>query len=96
MDRNLYTTYIGAKGVAFAWIGALFGPVFLLIGFSNEFSAHFYVGGTALLIVLVSISDGFKGLKYGIKSDFVVFAVLPMILLVAGIALAWLSVSETV
>ena len=89
MSRDLYTTYIGAKAVALAWIGAAFGPIFLAIGLEGGFSAHFYVGAVSLAIVFLAVLEGIKGLRHGVRSDFWACAVVTLVLLVGDVGLAW-------
>jgi len=88
MSRDIYQTFIGAKGVAFAWIGAAFGPIFLVIGLNPEYRAHLVIGVVSLLLVAASIFDGVRALKANSWSGVVAFAVVPIILLVGGIVLA--------
>jgi hypothetical protein len=91
MSQDPYVTYIGATGVAVAWIGASLGPTFLLIGVSEDRIAHLLVGVVLLGLALFSIRDGVKALKHGARSDFTVYSVIPALLLVAGILLAWMG-----
>ncbi len=78
MIRDPHITFINAKGVAIVWIGALIGPAFLLIGFRSDSRTHMAIGAISLLLVLLSIVDGFKALKSGAKSDFAVSALMPI------------------
>lgn len=89
MSRDIYTTYIGAKAVSLAWIGAAFGPIFLAIGLDGGFNAHFYIGVVSLATVFLAVLDGIKGLRHGVLSDFWACAVVPIVLLVMGVGLAW-------
>ncbi len=88
MNNDLYTTYIGAKGVAFAWIGALIGPAFLLVGVIDKEIALSVIGVGSLAIVAASFHDGSQARKKRITSDYVVFTVVPGVLLLIGVAVA--------
>jgi len=95
MDKDPYTTFIGAKGVAFAWIGASIGPVFLLLGMNEAHRSHMVVGGVSLVLVALSIRDGIKSYRHGSISGFSAFAVVPIVLLMAGVIFAWLTSAGT-
>ncbi|HCS29175.1 MAG TPA: hypothetical protein DIW43_17080 [Spongiibacteraceae bacterium] len=88
MSRDIYQAFSGAKGVAFAWIGAVIGPIFLVIGLEPEYRAHLVVGVVSLLIVAASIFDGVKASSW---SGVIAFAVVPVILLAGGVLLAILE-----
>ena len=84
MSKDIYQTFIGAKGVAFAWIGAAFGPIFITIGLAPEHRIHLVIGCIGILIALACTLDGFRALKENSKSGFLAFTVIPVILLLAG------------
>lgn len=88
MSRDIYQTFIGAKGVAFAWIGAAIGPIFFVIGLEPEYRVHLLVGVVSLLLVAASIFDGFRALKANSWSGVIAFAVVPLMLLAGGVVLA--------
>ena len=88
MNRDIYQTFIGAKGVAFAWIGAAIGPIFLVIGLEPEYRAYLVIGVVSLMLVAASIFDGVRAFKANSWSGVVAFAIVPAALLVAGIVLA--------
>ena len=96
MKQDIYQTYIGAKGVAFAWIGAAIGPSFFVIGLEPEYRAHLAIGVVCLLFALVSIIDGFKALKVKSWSGVTVYTVIPAALMVAGVVFAVTSASSSV
>ncbi|PAU52488.1 hypothetical protein BZL42_24185 [Pseudomonas indica] len=79
MNRDIYTTFLGAKGVAFAWIGAALGPIFL--GFSSNQQEHLVFGIGALILVALSFGEGIRALKHGSMSDFLVYMIVPALLL---------------
>jgi len=89
MRRDFYTTFIGAKGVAFAWVGAFLGPVFIGIYLEARTNEHLWVGIGCLVISLLCIRDGLVGFKHGVVSDFVAYTFVTLVLLVVGISLTW-------
>jgi hypothetical protein len=91
MKSDPYVTFIGAKGVAFAWLGVALGPVFLLIGLDKTHRIHLVIGLVSLMLVALSVRDGIKAYKHGSISGFSAFAVVPAVLLVVGVIFAWLS-----
>ncbi|MFD1217963.1 hypothetical protein [Microbulbifer celer] len=91
MKKDIYSSYIGAKGVVFAWIGAALGPIFLLIGITENSFSHGFIGSLMLVVVLLSIKDGREARKAGVNSDFWVLTIVPIAILFVGIALAFLS-----
>tara|TARA_R110001583_G_scaffold155959_2_gene307599 strand:- start:574 stop:861 length:288 start_codon:yes stop_codon:yes gene_type:complete len=80
MNRDPYITFIGAKAVAVAWIGSVLGPMMLLSTFGDFSHANTYIGAVLILIVILSIRDGFKAKKCGKTSDFIALAVVPMLI----------------
>jgi len=91
MSRDAYQTFIGAKGVAFTWIGAAIGPVFLRIGLDPDYGGHLVIGVVSLLLVAVSVFDGIKASRAKSMSGFIAFTVVPLALLVAGTVFALLA-----
>ncbi|MDG5499938.1 hypothetical protein [Marinobacter sp. BGYM27] len=88
MSKDAYQTFIGAKGVAFTWIGAAIGPAFLRIGLDPDYRGHLVVGVVSLLLVAMSVLDGVRASKAKSLSGFMAFAVVPVALLLAGLAFA--------
>lgn len=86
MKRDMYQTYIGAKGVAFVWIGAALGSCFFIIGLNADSRAHLIVGIVSFILLIVSLFDGIKAFKARSWSDVFAFAIVPISLLIAGIA----------
>ena len=80
MNKDPYSTFIGAKSVAFVWIGSVLGPVFIFIGLDDNYRIHLIVGIGFMLAVLFSIKQGVKALKNRITSDFIAFTVVPSVL----------------
>lgn len=85
MSRDPYITFIGTKGVSFAWIGSVLGPLFVLSTFGDFTHVNTYIGLAFLLIVVLSIRDGFKAKKRGKTSDFLALAIMPIIIPIACI-----------
>ncbi len=93
MNRDIYQTFIGAKGVAFAWIGAAIGPIFLVIGLEAGYRVHLVIGVVSLLLVAASILDGVRALRANSWSGVIAFAVIPVMLLAGGVVLAFMDES---
>ncbi|PHS62703.1 MAG: hypothetical protein COB09_14295 [Thalassobium sp.] len=93
MNRDIYQTFIGAKGVAFAWIGAAIGPIFLVIGLEPGYRVHLVIGVVSLLLVAASILDGVRALRANSWSGVIAFAVIPVMLLAGGVVLAFMDES---
>jgi len=93
MNQDIYQTYLGAEGIAFAWIGAAIGPSFFVIGLDPEYRTHLVIGVVCFVLVVASIFDGFKALKVKSWSGVVAFSVVPLVLLVAGVVFAIMQVN---
>lgn len=89
MHRDAYSTFIGAKGVAFAWLRAAFGPAFLTIGLHPEHRAHLLIGIVAIVLVGLSLIDGTKAVRFGSLTGGLAYGAVPIVLLVAGSIYAW-------
>lgn len=89
MNRDAYSTFVGAKGVAFAWIGAAFGPTFIAVGLESSSWKHLAIGLAGVLLVAMLVVDGIRAKKVGATSDFLAFTVVPSILLIFGATLAF-------
>lgn len=85
MRRDLHLSFLSAQAVAVAWIGALIGPVFVLIGLGNGFSAHFYIGVVLVLVVIATIREGFQQRRRNNKSDLIVYCIIPISFLALGV-----------
>ncbi len=88
MKRDAYQTFIGAKGVAFTWIGAAIGPIFFVIGLEPEHRAHLVLGLISFILVAISVLDGVKALKVNSWPGVLAFSIVPVILLIVGIVFA--------
>ncbi|MCG8428804.1 MAG: hypothetical protein MI754_15730 [Chromatiales bacterium] len=95
MSKDIYTTFIGAKGVAFAWIGAAIAPPFLVIGTNPEYRSHLAVGIAALVAVLLSVINGAKGLKAKSTSYFLVYTLIPFAFFISSSLYTWLSTTSS-
>ena len=79
MKKDPYIVFVSAKWVAFAWIGSVVGPIFILIGLVESSNSHLYFGLAFTLIVILSIWDGIKALKIKAYTDFIAYALVPII-----------------
>lgn len=80
---------MNAAGVAVAWIGAVFGPLFLVIWIVDRQVEHLILACFLLTITLTTIASGFNALRRrGPRSDTLAYLVIPFVLLSLGIALA--------
>ncbi|MGY5451093.1 hypothetical protein ACVFI8_09150 [Agarivorans sp. MS3-6] len=93
MNKDSYSTFIGAKAVAFTWIAALISPVFLEIGIEDGFSKHFYIGVGCLVLILISFVDGIRARRHAVYSDFWVCSVVPVAVFLASLSFVWLASS---
>lgn len=93
MNQDIYQTYLGAKGVAFAWIGAAIGPSFFVVGLDAEYRTHLAIGVVCFVLVFASIFDGLKALKVKSWSGVIAFTVVPLVLLVAGVIFVIMQVN---
>lgn len=91
MKKDPYTTFLGAKAVAFAWIGSIIGPLFMLVGLMDFEKPHFYIGLLFLIIVILTVRDGFKARRHGKSSDFIAMSIVPMLMPFA--CLTWFCLS---
>lgn len=89
MKKDTYVAFIGAKGVAFSWIGAVVGPLFFIVGLTTNSWVHSLIGAGMLVVIAVSIRDGLCARKAGINSDFVALAIVPFVLLLGGAGVAY-------
>jgi hypothetical protein len=89
MKKDPYVTFIGAKGVVFSWIGAVVGPLFFIVGLTTISWVHSLIGAGMLIVVAVSIRDGLCARKAGINSDFVALTIVPFVLLLGGVGVAY-------
>ena len=86
--RDLQLQYANASGVAFAWIGALFGPLFLVGGYAEGSWKPFATGLALISVVGVSIYKGTNALRSGALSDVIVMLWIPMFLILVGVIAA--------
>jgi len=84
MNQDPYVTFINAKGNAFsvvvAWLGSLFGPIYIFLGWGKYDEWYLYVGIGLSIYVLYSIRNGIKSLDNGVRSDFIIYSVIPVLL----------------
>jgi len=85
-------SFFRTKGVAFVWIGAVFAPTLVAMGVAEDKVIHLIVGAGLLLLVLLSIIDGFKALRYRLMTNFIGSAFVPIVSTVVGIAFALIKI----
>ncbi|MEL0586520.1 MAG: hypothetical protein AAES65_16765 [Candidatus Thiodiazotropha sp. (ex. Lucinoma kazani)] len=86
---NNLASFLHTKGIGIIWIGAVFGPVLVVLGVAEEKATHLMLGIGLLLLVLWSIIEGFKALiRYHSKSKFIASAFVPIISIAVGTVFA--------
>ena len=84
MNQDPYVTFVNAKGNAFsavvAWLGSLLGPIYISLGWGKYDEWYLYVGIGLSIYVLLSIRNGIKSLGKGVRSDFIVYSVIPVLI----------------
>ena len=78
-----YKRRIPVAMVPHIWIGSTFGPLLLYIGTQDFTSYEFYISIFFLAVAAYSIYKGIDAFKHGIYSDFIMLALIPMLLPVA-------------
>ncbi len=63
-----------------AWLGSILGPIYIYIGWGDFKNWPLFVGLGLVLYVAFSIRMGFGALGKGIYSDFLVYAVAPLVI----------------
>ncbi|MCU7874050.1 MAG: hypothetical protein KZQ91_15010 [Candidatus Thiodiazotropha sp. (ex Lucinoma borealis)] len=91
---NNLASFLHTKGIGIIWIGAVFGPVLVVIGVVEEKATHLMLGIGLLLLVLWSIIEGFKALRYHSKSKFIASAFVPIISIAVGTIFALFRVTK--
>ncbi len=87
---NIYTTFLNAKGAAFAWIGAWLGPLFAFVGMVEGSTRHLVFGSVMIALPLFSIVSHFRARRSRVPlSDRIVFVIVPAMSLVGGAILAF-------
>lgn len=79
---DFYTTWVNAKVVAWAWIGALLFPFANAMPLNNPM---FWVCAGAGLLVFASMTDGLRALRRKRRSEFIVKTLVPSLLLLASV-----------
>ena len=89
---DIPTSFFRTKGVAFVWLGAVFAPTLIAMGVVEDKLIHLIVGVGLSLLVLLSIIDGFKALRYRLMTNFIGSAFVPIASTVLGIAFALIKI----
>ena len=74
-----------------AWAGSVLGPLFIISEIGNYDEWPFYIGIGLTIAAIVSICHGFKAIRRGVYSDFVVYSIVPLLLPVLSIVLLVVS-----
>ncbi|MCU7804465.1 MAG: hypothetical protein KZQ82_17805 [Candidatus Thiodiazotropha sp. (ex Lucinoma annulata)] len=91
---NNLTSFLHTKGIGIIWIGAVFGPVLVVIGVVEEKVTHLMLGIGLLLLVLWSIIEGFKALRNHSKSKFIASAFVPIVSIAVGTIFALIQLTK--
>ena len=89
---DISTSFFRTKGVAFVWIGAVFAPTLVAVGVVENKVIHLIIGVALLLLVLLSVIDGFKALGYRLMTNFIGSAFVPIVSTLVGIAFALIKI----
>ncbi len=93
MNQDPYVAFVNAKGNAFtavtAWLGSALGPIYIFIGWGEYSDWPLYVGIGLTIYVLLSIRKGFKALNKGIRTDFIVYSVIPLLIPLVTVVIRW-------
>ena len=85
---TILASFLRTKGVGIIWVGAVFGPVLVVIGVVEEKATYLILGIGLLSLVLWSIIEGFKALRYHLMSNFIASAFVPIVSIAVGVAFA--------
>ena len=93
MNKDSYIAFTEAKGNAFsaviAWFGSVLGPAYIFLGWGRYNDWPLYVGAALIIYVLLSIKRGARALGKGIRSDFFVYSVMPVLIPVVTVVIVW-------
>ena len=92
MTMNAFTSFFRTKGIAVVCIGAMFAPTLIAMGIVEDKLIHLILGIGLLLLVLLSIIDGLKALRYRLMTNFIGSAFVPIVSTVVGIAFALIKI----
>ena len=85
---NNLATFLRTKGVSIVWICAVFSPLLLTKGVAEDKALHFILGSISSLLVLWSIADGIKAMRYQMMTNFIGSALVPIVSFVFGTVFA--------
>tara|TARA_R100000656_G_scaffold3733_1_gene5273 strand:+ start:6304 stop:6615 length:312 start_codon:yes stop_codon:yes gene_type:complete len=90
MNRDPYIIFLNAQGnavfVIAAWAGAVLGPMFIMATFGDFSDSGFCLGIGLSTFPLLAICYGAKALSRGNSLDFVVYALITALVLLASVA----------
>ena len=90
MSRDPHVIFLNAQGnavfVVAAWVGAVLGPMFIMATFGNFTDSEFYLGIGLSAFPLLAICYGTKALSRSNTLDFVVYALITALVLLAAVA----------
>lgn len=75
-----YSRTIPVLMVPHLWIGATFSPILLFLGIQDLTGYEFYLALFFIFAVSYSIREGFIARRFQIYSDFIMLAVIPILL----------------
>ena len=89
-------TYWNAAGIALAWVGAVVGPILFRGAIEARSISEGIVSLVLLIVVVVAIREGVQAIKRKQMLLAAVSTVLPGILLVLGISLAFMASAPSI
>ena len=91
---NFPTSFFRTNGVAFVWIGAVFAPTLVTMGAMENKVIHLVAGICLLVLVLLSIMDGFRAFRGGLMTNFIGSAFVPIVSVIVGTVFALYKIAN--
>jgi len=91
---NMPTSFFRTNGIAFVWLSAVFAPTLVTIGATENKVIHLVAGICLLVLVLLSIMDGFRAFKDGLITNFIGSAFVPIFSIIIGIVFALYKIAN--
>jgi len=91
---NNLATFLRTKGISIVWICAVFSPVLIVMGATEDKQLHLVLGSVLLLLVLWSIIDGIRDLRNRMMSNFISSVFVPIVSIVFGTVFAIIKYSN--